>query len=119
MLHGEAHDVTSNDGVVDQHLHHLGVHAKPADIPNEIAVDISGLQIGEAIRIGDLQLPAGVSTDSDPEDAVVTASVAVEADLGETEGAEAEGEAAEGAEGETAEDAPSDGGEAPAEGDAE
>ena len=34
--------MTSNDGVVDHVLYHLAISAKPADIPNEIAVDISG-----------------------------------------------------------------------------
>ena len=32
---------------------------------------ISGLTIGDAIRVGDLQLPSGVTTDVDPEEAVV------------------------------------------------
>jgi large subunit ribosomal protein L25 len=114
VLHGEAHAVISNDGTVDQHLHNLGIQAKPGDIPNEIAVDITNLQIGDAIRIGDLQLPAGVTTDSEPEDAIVTASVAQEADLGE----EAEGEEGEGAE-DAAEGGEGDAAEAPAEGDAE
>jgi large subunit ribosomal protein L25 len=120
VLHGEAHDVTSNDGVVDHVLYNLVISAKPADIPNEIAIDISGLQIGDAIRVGDLQLPAGVTTDADPEDAIVMASVAVDADLGEApeaeaaEGEEAEGEGAEAGEAEAEGDA-----EAPADGDAE
>jgi large subunit ribosomal protein L25 len=98
VLHGEAHDVLSNDGVVDHVLYTLAISAKPADIPNEISVDISALQIGEAIRVGDLSLPDGVTTDIDPEDAVVTASVAQEQDLGEPAEGE-EGEAAEGEEG--------------------
>ena len=115
VLHGEAHAVTSNDGQVDQALYHLGVNAKPADIPNEISIDISGMKLGDAIRIGDLVLPAGATTDSDPEDAVVMASAALEADLGED--AEAE-EGAEGEGGETAEGGDA-GGDAPAEGDAE
>ena len=120
VLHGEAHAVTSNDGQVDHLLYNLAISAKPADIPNEIPIDISGLQIGDAIRVGDLVLPDGVTTDVDPEDAIVTASVAQEADLGEVaEAEEAEGE--EGEEGEAGEagetsEAPAD--EAPA-GDAE
>jgi large subunit ribosomal protein L25 len=120
VLHGEAHDVTSNDGTVDHVLYHLLISAKPADIPNEIAIDISGLAIGDAIRVGDVQLPPGVTTDADPEDPVVMASVAVEADLGEApegeaaEGEEAEGEAAEEGEPEAQGDA-----EAPSDGDAE
>ena len=112
VLHGEAHDVTSNDGQVDHVLYNLAIAAKPADIPNEIAVDISGLQIGDSIRVGDLQLPSGVTTEVDPEDAIVTASVSQEADLGEVE--PVEGEEGEGAEGEAA----AAEGEAPAEGDA-
>jgi large subunit ribosomal protein L25 len=105
VLHGEATAVTSNDGVVDHVLYHLAISAKPADIPNEIAVDISEMQIGDAIRVGDLALPDAVTTDIDPEDAIVTASVAQVADLGEVEEAE-EGEEAEGVEGEAAEEAP-------------
>lgn len=118
VLEGEAHDVLSRDGQIDQALHHLGVQAKPGDIPNEITIDISGMQIGDAIRIGDLQLPAGVTTESDPEDAIVTASASQEADLGdEAEGDEAAGDdAADGAD--DADDAEAEGGDAPAEGDA-
>lgn len=109
VLRGEATNVLQNDGQVDHVLYNLDISARPADIPNEIAVDISELTIGEAIRVGDLQLPSGVTTDTDPEAAVVTASISQEADLGETPAA-AEGE--EAAEGEAGE-----GGEAPAEGD--
>jgi large subunit ribosomal protein L25 len=117
VLHGDAQEVTSNDGQVDHILYQLAISAKPADIPNEIPVDISALKIGDAIRVGDLVLPEGVTTDVDPEDAVVTASVAQVADLGEVEEAEeaAEGEEAAGEAGEAAE-APAD--EAPS-GDAE
>jgi large subunit ribosomal protein L25 len=123
VLHGDAHDVTSNDGVVDHMLYNLLISAKPADIPNEIAIDITGLQIGDAIRVGDLSLPDGVTTDVDPEDAIVTASVAQEVDLGEVEAPEEEGEEAEAAEAEGGEAAAAEGaggaeGDAPA-GDAE
>ena len=124
VLEGEASAVLAGDGVVDQALHHLGVQAKPGDIPNEIVVDISGMQLGDVIRIGDLELPAGVATESDPEDAVVTASIQ-QVDLGEEPEVEGE-EGEEGAEGEAAEGAGAEGGEggeggggAAAEGDAE
>ena len=124
VLEGEASKVLAADGVVDQALHHLGVSSKPSDIPNEILVDVSELEVGDVIRIGDLQLPSGVTTDSDPEMAVVTASIPV-VDLGESEEAEAaegegaEGEAGEGEAGEAAEGDAAEGGDAPAEGDAE
>jgi large subunit ribosomal protein L25 len=121
VLDGDAHDVTSNDGVVDHVLYALTITAKPADIPNEITIDISGLQIGDAIRVGDIQLPAGVETDVDPEDAVVIANAAqaVESPEEAEEGEEgAEGEAGEGAaeaEGGDAADAGGDADAAPSE----
>src|SRR5688572_77482 len=44
VLHGEATEVLTHDGQVDQALYHLAISAKPADIPNEIGIDISGLK---------------------------------------------------------------------------
>ncbi len=76
VITGEAENVERNDGTVDHLLFSLTVNAKPADIPNEITVDISGLDFDAPIRVGDLTLPAGVSTDVDPEEAVVVAQQA-------------------------------------------
>lgn len=72
ILEGEAKSVVEANGTVDHSLFHLTIHAKPADIPNEITVDISDLAIGDAIRVSDLKLPAGVTTDVDPEEAVAS-----------------------------------------------
>ena len=108
VLEGEAEAVLREDGTVDQLLHTLTISAKPGSIPNELTVDVSGLEVGDTVRVGDLALPEGVSTDVDLEDPVVVASRAVAADLPEEEapeGEEAEGEAGEGAE------ASADGGE--------
>jgi large subunit ribosomal protein L25 len=104
VLDGEAKAVESDNGVVDQVLTSLAISAKPADIPNELTVDISGLTIGDAIRVGDLDLPAGVRTEVDPEDAIVMAAhgdtEAPESDAAEGEGGAAAqpagGDAAEG-----------------------
>ena len=109
VLQGESEAVKAANGTIDQQLFTLSVNAKPADIPNDITVDVSGMDIGDAIRVGDLQLPAGVTTDVDPEEAVATAQVTratIEAEELEAEAAEAaegEGEVAEGEAGETAE----------------
>jgi large subunit ribosomal protein L25 len=70
-LVGEAQEVDRADGLVEQQLFTLVVHATPGNIPNVIEVDISSLSIGEAIRVGDLKLPEGVTTEVDPEDTVV------------------------------------------------
>lgn len=72
VLSGEAIEVHRGDGVLDQQLFALPVHAKPADIPTHLEVDISGLTIGDVIRVGDLGLPKGVTSDLDDEAPVVT-----------------------------------------------
>jgi large subunit ribosomal protein L25 len=101
ILTGEAESVEREDGMVDHLLFTLSVNAKPADIPNELTVDISALEIGDSIRVSDLALPSGVTTDVDPEEAVAIASItraAIEEEP--VEGEEGE-EGAEGGEGES------------------
>jgi large subunit ribosomal protein L25 len=130
-LVGEAKEVTNNDGVVEQAMFALTIHATPSAIPAHLEVDISGLTIGDAIRVGDLKLPAGVTTEVDPEEAIVVAQGAqvseldlipeadVEAlqELAEAvaEQEAAEGAGGEGADGEGAGGGAAEGGEAPAE----
>lgn len=97
VLQGEAKAVAAENGTVDQQLFTLTVHAKPGDIPNDLTVDVSGLTIGDTVRVGDLPLPTGVTTSLDPEEAVLIAQVTratIEAEELE-EAAEAAGEAAE------------------------
>ena len=103
-LVGEAEAVHRDDGVVDQQLHSLTVKATPDRIPHAVEVDISALEVGSTIRVGDVRLPAGVSTEVDPDAPVVVGQppqAAAEAEAIEAEAAEAaaaEGAAAEGAE---------------------
>lgn len=94
VLEGEAKAVLSDNGTVDQLLYALAINAKPADIPNELTVDVSELVIGESILVGAIKLPAGVSTDVDAEESVVAGNQAIVEDLPEPtegEGGEAEG----------------------------
>ncbi|MCB0997262.1 MAG: 50S ribosomal protein L25 [Acidimicrobiales bacterium] len=99
---GEAREVIASRGVAEQVMSSLTVWAKPNDIPNEIVVDISELALNEAIRVGDLTLPAGVRTDIEDEEPIVVgkatrmslAAEREEAAEGEAEG-EGEGEGAE------------------------
>ncbi|MCB0978029.1 MAG: 50S ribosomal protein L25 [Acidimicrobiales bacterium] len=93
VLEGEAKEVTNEGGTVDQVLFTLSVNAKPADIPNELTVDISGLTIGEAIRVSDVTLPAGVTTDVDPDEHVVSGLHGVVEEEAPAEGEEGEAEA--------------------------
>lgn len=99
-LVGESEKVRHADGVIEQQLFTLTVHARPGDIPTSIDVDVSGLDVGDAIRVGDLTLPGRVTTDLDAEEAVVVAQGpqrvedlgAAEGEAAEREGAQAEGE---------------------------
>jgi large subunit ribosomal protein L25 len=106
-LVGEAIEVNQNDGIVEQQLFSLPIKAKPMDIPALLEADISGLVIGEAVRVADLKLPSGVETEVDPEEAVVVGQPPAAVELPEPgEGEEVaegeEGAAAEGEEGEGA-----------------
>lgn len=111
-LVGEALEVHRADGLVEQQMFSLVINATPANIPAAIDVDVSELTIGDAVRVGGLKLPAGVTTDADPEETIVAGQASrVAADL-ETEAAEgAEAAAAEaGAEAEAGDKPSGDGG---------
>lgn len=107
-LVGEAVEVHHGDGLVDQLLFTLPVRAMPADIPTVVELDVSELTIGAALRVADLQLPPGVTTDLEDDVAIVTGQPprvqAAEGGEAAEEGEAAEGEqpAAEAAAGETA-----------------
>jgi len=87
VLIGEAKEVDNAQGVVEQLLHALTVSARPGSIPSQFEADITDLVIGGAIRVADLTLPAGVTTEVDPEEQIA---------LGRGTRAEAEPEPAEG-----------------------
>ncbi len=61
--------------VVDQQMFSLPISALPGSIPNEIIVDCTDLTLDDPIRAESISLPAGVTLDVDPEDAIVTASL--------------------------------------------
>lgn len=70
-LVGDPEPLHRDDGVVDHQMFSLTVHATPGRIPNEIEIDISNLAVGDTVRVGDVRLPEGVTTDVDPESPVV------------------------------------------------
>jgi large subunit ribosomal protein L25 len=97
--------------VVDQQLFSLPVSAKPGAIPNEIVVSAAALTVDEPVRVGSVELPAGVELNVDPEEAIVTAShpVSLESLEGDTE--ETGDEAAEATEAEGDDTAEAEGGD--------
>lgn len=57
-------------GVLTIDKHDLNVEAKPGDLPDSISVDVSALEIGDAVYVRDVTAPEGVTLLDDP-DAVI------------------------------------------------
>src|SRR5208282_2509965 len=57
---GEAAGVKNSGGVLEHVVFKLRVRALPKDLPEQIIVDVSHLELGKAIHIGEIKLPAGV-----------------------------------------------------------
>jgi large subunit ribosomal protein L25 len=118
VTEGEPILVLREGGLVEHLATSLTISAKPADIPNELVIDISELTLGLTNRVGDIKLPAGVTTDVDLEEPVIITALPAVVEEAGPEGAEgAEGAAAgegeagggEGAEGGDASGAEGDG----------
>ena len=98
-------------GVLNIVVHDLALVCDAAEIPNEIHIDLTGLEIGDTIHISEVKLPKGATPANEDEDFTVATIVAPSAMKAEEEevapedevptvGEEAgEGEAEGGAEG--------------------
>ena len=58
-------------GVLDTVHHEVEIECLPTDIPDRFDVDVSALDIGDALHAKDLKLPSGVTCLFDPEETVV------------------------------------------------
>ncbi len=58
-------------GILEQPLHEIEVECLPKDIPQGIDVDISTLDIGDSIHVGDLEVPPDVKYLTNPDQVVV------------------------------------------------
>ncbi len=72
-LEGEE-DAGEDGGVVNQILYTVPILVKPLDTPNAFELSVAGLEIGDVLRVENLedQLPAGAEFDIDPQRTVVT-----------------------------------------------
>jgi large subunit ribosomal protein L25 len=100
-------------GVLDQVTHQLNIEALPTAIPDNVTVDVSGMEIAATMHLSEISPPEGVTFLDDPEETII-ATIVVPTEVEEPEieeetelvGEEAEAEAgAEGATGEEAEGA--------------
>src|SRR5213596_3976633 len=58
---GTAVGVKTYGGLLEQSLRALAIECLPGDLPDRITVDVSRLNIGDAIHVRDIQLPPGVT----------------------------------------------------------
>jgi large subunit ribosomal protein L25 len=86
---GEAAGVKLGGGILDTVMTQLAVKCKPNSIPEAIEVDISNLNVGDALHIHELALPDGVAAIGEPNQVVVSV-LGASAGAGEEEEAAAE-----------------------------
>jgi len=75
-------------GVLNVVRHELELTCDAAEIPDEIAISLAGLEVGDSLHISAVQLPAGVEsaiTDRDFTIATVVAPSALKSDEGATD----------------------------------
>jgi large subunit ribosomal protein L25 len=73
-LVGESPRLEAMKGIVDQILYALTVWARPGSIPTQIDVDVSGVELGSQVKVGEVSLPEGVTTEVDPDTPVAQGS---------------------------------------------
>ncbi len=74
-LFGEAVGVKTEGGFVDFMTREVEIECLPADIPERISVDISGLHLHQSLKVSDLTAPSGVKLISDPGTVLVLVQV--------------------------------------------
>ncbi|UXN68542.1 50S ribosomal protein L25/general stress protein Ctc [Devosia neptuniae] len=97
FINEEASPGLKRGGTLNIVHHTLDLTVDASNIPEEITVDLTGLDIGDTIHISNVKLPAGATDHSHEEDVTIATIVAPSAlkssEGGETEAAEGEGEA--------------------------
>jgi large subunit ribosomal protein L25 len=71
-LIGTARGVREDGGLIEQSLHHLPIRCTPANIPEDVKVDVTNLGVGDIIHVGDLTLPESVVANIDADRIVCT-----------------------------------------------
>jgi large subunit ribosomal protein L25 len=114
-LIGEPVGVTEG-GVLSQVNREITVEALPLEVPEHLDLDVTGMAIGDTLRLTDLRAPEGVTFLEDPEEVVLaTVTMPTRFVEPEPEVLEGEEELEEGEEVPEGEEAPEGAAEAPAE----
>ncbi len=101
LIGGDEGPGVKEGGVLSQVAREVTVEALPMEIPDHLELDVSGMALGDTLRIADLEVRAGMTLLDDPETVLANVSAPrVEEVVEEPE--EEEGEVEEAAEGEAA-----------------
>ncbi|MDR3513642.1 MAG: 50S ribosomal protein L25/general stress protein Ctc [Caulobacteraceae bacterium] len=88
----EASPGIKRGGTLNVAIHEVELMVPADSIPEELVVDLTGLDIGDAVRSADLALPKGAQLSAHDRD-VVVASIATSSAMQSEEASEAEGSA--------------------------
>jgi len=58
--------VSLGGGILDHATRELDVECLPNAIPEEFAIDVSAIEVGDSIHVRDIEVPAGVEILNDP-----------------------------------------------------
>ena len=72
---GEAAGVKNSGGVLEHVMFKLKVRSLPKDLPEQIIIDVSHLELGKAVHLGEVKAPAGVEILGDKSMPVVTVAI--------------------------------------------
>lgn len=72
-------------GVLNQTLTELDITCLPGNIPQNIEIDITDLNIGDTLRLGQLSLSEGLSVEGDEENLIIAVNEPVQVSEEETE----------------------------------
>jgi large subunit ribosomal protein L25 len=72
---GEAAGVKNSGGVLEHIMFKLKVRCLPKDLPEQITVDVTSLELGKAFHLGEIKAPAGVEIIGDKSMPVVTVAM--------------------------------------------
>jgi large subunit ribosomal protein L25 len=72
---GEAAGVKNSGGVLEHVLFKIKVRALPKDLPEQVVIDVTALELNKTIHIGDIKAPEGVEILGDKHIPVVSVAV--------------------------------------------
>jgi len=78
---GDAPGLNEDGAVINQPLHEIKVVCEPANVPDAIDIDVSGLNAGEAIHVSDLKVGKGIEIQESPETVVASITIVREEEL--------------------------------------